>query len=213
MKRGFDAIASQGRLGAVLAQFPISFKYTEENRAHVDDLVRRFSEYPLVVEVRHLSWNKPEVLNWLASAGWDCAISISRCWGRQSVRARATSAVGYVRLHGGNHKNWFAESNVRERYDYLYSESELDHWKERVEEVAEQAATTFVVANNHNLGKAAVNALELINMLQGIRVRVPPPLLARYPNELTGIAAEQRQQRGLIPEASPEPRRDASGKK
>jgi uncharacterized protein YecE (DUF72 family) len=214
VKRGFDAIASQGRLGAVLAQFPISFKYTEENRAHVDDLVRRFSEYPLVVEVRHSSWNKPEVLNWLASAGVGlCNIDQPLLGKAIGPAARATSAVGYVRLHGRNYKNWFAESNVRERYDYLYSENELDHWKERVEEVAEQAATTFVVANNHNLGKAAVNALELINMLQGIRVRVPPPLLARYPNELTGIAAEQRQQRGLIPEASPEPRRDASGKK
>jgi len=192
VKRGFDALASQGRLGAVLAQFPISFKYSGENRSYVDRLLSRFSEYPLVLEVRHASWNQPEVLNWLASAGVGLCNIDQPLLGR-AIRpsARATSAIGYVRLHGRNYKNWFAESSVRDRYDYLYSEEELDHWKERVEEIAEQTATTFVVANNHNLGKAAVNALELVNILRGVRVPVPPPLLARYPGELASIAAPQ----------------------
>ena len=189
VKRGFDALASQGRLGAVLAQFPISFKYTDENRAYLDGLLARFSEYPLVLEIRHATWNRPEVLSWLASVGVGLCNIDQPLLGRAiGPSARATSAIGYVRLHGRNYKNWFRDSNVHDRYDYLYSERELDHWKERIEEVAEQTATTFVVANNHNLGKAAVNALELINMLERTKVRVPPPLLARYPGELTNIA-------------------------
>ncbi len=193
-KRGFDALASQGRLGAVLAQFPISFKYDHENRAYLEQLLPRFSEYPLVLEIRHSSWNRPEVLEWLASTGVGLCNIDQPLLGR-AIRpsARATSAVGYVRLHGRNYKNWFAESNVRDRYDYLYSETELDHWKERTEEIAAQTAATYVVANNHNLGKAAVNALELINLLQGSKVRVPPPLIARYPEELSKIAVSQKE--------------------
>lgn len=188
-KRGFVVLASQGRLGAVLAQFPISFKYDDENRAYLEKLLPRFSEYPLVLEIRHSSWNRPEVLQWLASTGVGLCNIDQPLLGR-AIRpsALATSAVGYVRLHGRNYKNWFAESNVRDRYDYLYSERELDHWKERTEEIAAQTAATFVVANNHNFGKAAVNALELINMLQGTKVRVPPPLLDHYRGELTGIS-------------------------
>ena len=192
--RGFDVLASQRRLGAVLAQFPISFKYSDENRAYLDALLARFSEYPLVLEIRHSSWNRPEVLAKLASAGVGLCNIDQPLHGRAiGPSARATSAIGYVRLHGRNYKNWFSESSVRDRYDYLYSERELDHWKQRIEEVAEQTATTFVVANNHNLGKAAVNALELMNMLQGTNVRVPPPLLAQYPDELTKIAAPSLQ--------------------
>lgn len=192
VKRGLDALASQGRLGAVLAQFPISFKYDEENRAYLEKLFTRFSEYPLVLEIRHASWNRPELLGWLASTGVGLCNIDQPLLGR-AVRpaARATSAIGYVRLHGRKYKNWFAESNVRDRYDYLYSRRELDHWKDRVEEISQQTENTFVVANNHNLGKAAVNALELINLLQGTKVRVPPLLLARYPDELAGMAAPQ----------------------
>ena len=189
VKRGFDVLASEGRLGAVLAQFPISFKYTDENRAYLEDLLARFGEYPLVLEIRHSTWNRPEILEWLASMGVGLCNIDQPLLGR-SIRpsAHATSGLGYVRLHGRNYKNWFAETNVRERYDYLYSERELDHWKDRIEEIAEQTTMTYVVANNHNLGKAAVNALELISMLEGEKVNVPPPLVARYPDELGKIS-------------------------
>ena len=191
VKAGLDAIASEGLLGAVLAQFPISFKYTDENQAYLDRLVSRFCEYPLVLEVRHESWNRPEILSWLAALGVGLCNIDQPLLGR-AIRpaARATSAIGYIRLHGRNYKQWFGETNVRDRYDYLYSENELMQWKERVTEVSEQTATTYVVANNHNLGKAAVNALELMNLLDRKKVAVPPPLLTAYPAQLGAIAKE-----------------------
>lgn len=189
VKRGFDALASEGRLGAVLAQFPISFKYSGENRNYLEKLLARFGEYPLVLEIRHATWNRPEVLCWLESAGVGLCNIDQPLLGR-AIRpsARATSTIGYVRLHGRNYKNWFGETNVRDRYDYLYSTRELDHWKERIEAIADQTTATYVVANNHNLGKAAVNALELLSMLEGKKVSVPPPLIARYRDELGGIS-------------------------
>jgi hypothetical protein len=53
--------------------------------------------------------------------------------------------------------------------------------------VAEKTRSTYVVTNNHYLGKGAVNALELISLLKGGKVEVPEPLRGRYP-ELEGIA-------------------------
>jgi len=47
--------------------------------------------------------------------------------------------------------------------------------------VAGSSNVTFVVANNHNLGKAAVNALELVRMLSGKKVGAPAPLVTSYP--------------------------------
>ena len=181
-KAGLDSIADEGMLGAVLMQFPISFKCTDENRIYVEGLIGRFSTYPLVLEIRHSSWNQPEILNWLAGLGVGLCNIDQPLLGR-AVRpsAQATSSIGYIRLHGRNYKQWFAETNVRDRYDYLYSVKELESWKERTVEVASKTKVTFVVANNHNLGKAAVNALELMSMLEGQKVKAPAPLLTRYP--------------------------------
>jgi uncharacterized protein YecE (DUF72 family) len=83
-------------------------------------------------------------------------------------------------LHGRNYKQRFAEANIRDRYNYRYSESEPEPWKERIEEIAGQTATTYIVANNHNLGKAAINALELIHMFEGRKIKAPPQLVAHY---------------------------------
>lgn len=181
-KAGYDAIAAEGLLGALLAQFPISFKFTDENRTYVEQLVERFRSYPLVLEIRHASWNEPEVLSWLQS------LQVGLCNIDQPLLGRAlrpssyaTSVVGYIRLHGRNYKQWFAETNVRDRYDYLYSTEELSKWKDRALEVAAKAENTYVVANNHNLGKAAVNALELIAMIEARKVQAPPTLVSHYP--------------------------------
>lgn len=181
-KAGYDSLAAENMLGALLAQFPISFKYTDENRAYVEQLVRRFRNYPLVLEIRHASWNQPEILGWLQGLQVGLCNIDQPLLGR-AVRpsAHATSVVGYIRLHGRNYRQWFAETNVRDRYDYLYSAEELAKWKDRAVEVAGKAETTYVVANNHYLGKAAVNALELISMLEDTKVDAPPTLVSHYP--------------------------------
>jgi hypothetical protein len=53
--------------------------------------------------------------------------------------------------------------------------------------VAHDAEDTYAVTNNHNLGKATVNALELRAFLTGALVPVPPLLLEHYP-ELKDVA-------------------------
>jgi uncharacterized protein YecE (DUF72 family) len=182
-KAGLDSIRRQGMLGAVLVQFPISFKCTDENRAYVEKLVATFREYPVVLEIRHASWNQSEILAWLTSLNVGLCNIDQPLLGR-AIRpgSEATSAIGYIRLHGRNYKQWFAETtNVRDRYDYLYSPKELEGWKGRVLQVAGKTRQTYVVANNHNLGKAAVNALELISMIENRKVDAPTQLVSKYP--------------------------------
>jgi uncharacterized protein YecE (DUF72 family) len=108
-----------------------------------------------------------------------------------------TSTIGYVRLHGRNYENWFADQgsadqnsgsdNRNDRYNYLYNYRELTGWKEKIESIAERAHTTYVITNNHFESKAGVNALELKAMLSGKRVLAPPTLIEKYP-ELRNIA-------------------------
>jgi len=80
---------------------------------------------------------------------------------------------------------------------------ELTPWTQRIRKVAASTAKTFVITNNHYLGKAVVNALELISMLRATKVQVPDPLRLRYP-ELEAIAASPPQSPTLFPLGSPE---------
>ena len=189
-RAGIAPILEAGRLGAVLIQFPWSFKNEPENREYLWRLQASFQEYPLVVEVRHASWITDEILDTFAALGIGLC-NIDQPLFHRSVKpsARTTSPVGYVRLHGRNYRNWFSKrADVRERYDYLYSLDELEPWAARVKSVAEAAAETYAVTNNHNLGKSTVNALELRALLGDAPAKVPPSLIESYP-ELQHIAA------------------------
>ena len=50
-----------------------------------------------------------------------------------------------------------------------------------VDDLRSKTRKTFVIANNHYKGKAAVNALEFRAALFKSRVDVPEPLLEAYP--------------------------------
>jgi uncharacterized protein YecE (DUF72 family) len=185
VRAGFDVLRAAKKLGAVLLQFPFSFHRTAETVAYLSALIKRFADYPLVVEVRHGSWDSPETLEFLRDHGVSfCNIDQPIIGRSLGPSAQTTSAVGYVRLHGRRYDTWFTDDETipaHERYNYLYTAEELAPWVTRVRKVTERARETFVITNNHFQGKAVVNALQLINILKGSKVKVPEPLRRQYP--------------------------------
>ncbi|MGA2856400.1 MAG: DUF72 domain-containing protein [Candidatus Sulfotelmatobacter sp.] len=186
-REGLDALANAGKLGALLVQFPVSFKNTSLNREYLDRLLRQFIEYPRVVEVRHSSWNDAATLDAFTqkNVGF-CNIDQPLLGRSLAPTEHVTAPIAYVRLHGRNYSEWFVDQtpesdNRNQRYNYLYKEKELEGWKERIESVAERAQTTYVITNNHFESKAGVNALELKAMVSGKRVPAPPTLIRKYP--------------------------------
>jgi uncharacterized protein YecE (DUF72 family) len=189
-KDGLDSIAIEGMLGALLAQFPISFKNTDRNRDYLDSVIEKFKQYPLVVEVRHNSWTNEGTLRYFSEKGVAfCNIDQPRLGKAVRPSQHVTSPLAYVRLHGRNYEQWFDSDSRNDRYNYLYTDPELQSWKVRIDAIAAKANKTFVVANNHFEGKAAVNALQLRHMITGRSVPVPATLLQRY-WELNEIAAK-----------------------
>jgi uncharacterized protein YecE (DUF72 family) len=193
VRAGFDVLRDAGKLGAVLLQFPFSFHRTRETTGYLEAVLRQFADYPLVVEVRHATWNVPEVFALLRELGAGfCNIDQPVIGKSLEPSARATAPTGYVRLHGRRYDTWFNDDDTipgYERYNYLYSEEELRPWAARVEKVAEAARDVYVIANNHYQGKGVVNALQLISMLSDAKMKVPEPLREKYP-ELERIASE-----------------------
>jgi uncharacterized protein YecE (DUF72 family) len=183
---GLDPLFAAERLGALLLQFPWSFRRTDANREWLDDVARSFARYPLVLEVRHASWNTAAFYDELAERGIGF-VNIDQPQFHQSIKpsATVTSPVGYVRVHGRNYQDWFRKgAGVAARYDYLYPPEELKPWVVRAREIAEAAEETFVVTNNHYRAKALVNAVMLESMLTRRKVPAPPELVAAYPDEL-----------------------------
>jgi uncharacterized protein YecE (DUF72 family) len=192
VRAGFDVLHKAGRLGAVLLQFPFSFHRSGENTAYLTTVLKRFADYPLAVEVRHASWNAPEVFALLREhhAAF-CNIDQPIIGRSLEPSSESTSPLGYIRLHGRRYDTWFSDDASipsHERYNYLYSAEELAPWTARIRTVAAETRNTFVVANNHYLGKAVVNALQLLSLLRGSKVNVPEPLRQHYP-ELDAIAS------------------------
>jgi uncharacterized protein YecE (DUF72 family) len=202
VRAGFDPLRNADKLGAVLLQFPFSFHRTPETTAYLAGILKRFGDYPLVVEVRHASWNIAATFALLRenNAGF-CNLDqpiIGRSIGPSEA---ATSPVGYIRLHGRRYDTWFADDATvptHERYNYLYSPEELAPWTSRIRKVAEKARDVFVVTNNHYQGKSVVNALQLISILKRSKVKVPEPLRQHYP-ELEEIAANPPESPTLFP--------------
>jgi uncharacterized protein YecE (DUF72 family) len=193
VRAGFDVLRDAGKLGAVLLQFPFSFHRTPENTSHLKSLLKQFADYPLVVEVRHATWNDKAFYALLheRSVGF-CNIDQPVIGRSIKPSERATSRVAYVRLHGRRYDSWFSDDPAMppsERYNYLYSEEELEPWASRIQHLAEAGDSAFVITNNHFEGKAIVNALQLVHLLTGAKVKVPDQLFQHYP-ELERIASE-----------------------
>ncbi|MDE3108644.1 MAG: DUF72 domain-containing protein [Acidobacteriota bacterium] len=202
VRAGFDVLRGADRLGAVLLQYPFSFHNTPENLDRLTRTLESFGDYPLVVEVRHSSWVVPDFFHFLHErrVGF-CNIDQPLIGRSIKPGERVTSALGYVRLHGRRYDTWFSDEPDlprHERYNYLYSEEELDPWAKRIRHVSAGTETTFVIANNHFEAKGAVNALQLIHMLSGEKVKIPETLRHRYPR-LETIASEPSAEPTLFP--------------
>lgn len=189
---GIDPLMEAGRLGAVLLQYPWSFRRTAANRRRLAETAAALGAYPLAVEVRHDSWLCDEYLAGLRAQGIAfCNIDQPEHGHGIEPTAYATGRVGYVRLHGRNQQAWFNDTLPSyERYNYLYGADELRPWVDRIVSIAEQADETYVVTNNHFQGKAVANAFEILAALGRPPRALPEELTAAYPRLRAMIAAD-----------------------
>lgn len=202
-KEGLKPMQAAGKLGALLMQFPWSFRFTAENREFFIRLRRAFSGYPLVAEMRHSSWMAEEAVGtFLDYRVGFCNIDQPEYTRAMPPTSFLTSSVGYVRLHGRNPKNSlgaYDPSAARSRqHDYLYSEAELSEWAKRIERIGRFAESTFVIFNNDAAAKSVVNALELQAMLTGARPSAPRELRRRFPVELENFSPAHSEQQCLF---------------
>ncbi len=155
-----------GKFSGFLAQFPYSFKNTPENREYLVQTKALCAEYPLFVEFRNWTWNRPELFEFLKEnqIGY-VNVDEPPLKGLLPRQAIATTDIAYVRFHGRNSQNWWEGTNET-RYDYLYSQHELEEWLYPLTDLIRRTVKTFIFFNNHPKGKAIRNAWMLKELLK-----------------------------------------------
>lgn len=176
-------VLAAGKLGPVLAQFPWSFRYTPAAVDRLRRIADAFAAFDRFFEVRHSSWARPEALAALGACGGYCNIDQPALRDCLPPSDHVFGRNAYVRLHGRNAANWFAEGlPAFERYNYLYSIPELREWVARLNAIRDRAQEAYVFTNNHFRGQGVANALQIRALITSARVDVPPDLLAAYPS-------------------------------
>ena len=164
-REGLSPLVTQGRLAAVLLQFPYSFGYTPQTRAHLAGLCDALGDLPLAVEFRKRDWQRDTVTEGLRARGVTLvSVDEPALPGLPVASAETTGRFAYVRFHGRNNAAWWTGDNAS-RYDYLYSPEELAEWMDRIRAILEHVPMLLLFFNNHWRGNAAKNARDMRMLL------------------------------------------------
>ncbi len=194
-RSALDPIASAGKLAAVLAQFPPSFKSDNASREYLSWLLDAFVDYPVAVELRHRSWSDDtertsRLLGQFGSA-WVQIDEPKFHFSIQQSHQPNVPGFYYMRLHGRNADAWWHHDRPEQRYDYLYTPTELRPIAETVATARRRVGQVYLYLNNHFAAKSVANAVQLKRALELPAPGVyPNSFVTRYP-ELEGIVATE----------------------
>jgi uncharacterized protein YecE (DUF72 family) len=186
-KRGIDPIASAGKLGALLAQFPPSFKSDAASLEYLNSLLEAFAGYKLAVELRHRSWSDAfsGTLSLLKTHG-AAFVQIDEPKFRLSIAQNQLPNIPtfyYMRLHGRNAAQWWKHDKAEDRYNYLYSAGEISEFVETVDAARAIVKKAYLYTNNHFSAKSVANAAMIKKQLgEPLEGEYREEFLARYPD-------------------------------
>jgi uncharacterized protein YecE (DUF72 family) len=189
-RQAIEPIAAAGKLGALLAQFPPSFKNDANARGYLEWLLTAFKDYPLAVELRHKSFSDDPVKTLALLSEFGAAlVQIDEPKFRLSIRQNLLPNVRtfyYMRLHGRNAAQWWKHDASEDRYNYLYSDEELEPFAEAAQEAARSVKKAYLYANNHFSAKSVANAATKSKLGQPLPGAYPEAFVDRYP-DLKGL--------------------------
>jgi len=157
-KHALTPLQDANKFGAVLAQFPNSFRATDESRAYLTWFREQLDTLPIVIEFRNKEWLNEETYALLKTLELGFCSVDEPFFPRV---ARVTGPIAYVRFHGRNAQKWWRHEHAWERYDYTYSPEELQEWAPKIQEMDQLAEKTFVFSNNHYRAQGIDTARQL----------------------------------------------------
>ncbi len=176
-----EPLRDSGKLTAVHYQFPPWFTNRPDNRGVLLGVRERHPDDIIAVEFRHRSWfdadawpRTEDLLRELDAVyvGVDAPQLGS---GTAPPHLAITSRrLCIARFHGRNYQTWYKRSATSaERFDYLYTPTQLQSWVPAIQAAAAQDVPVHVLLNNNASNYAVVNAFDMAALL-GVPVPRPP---------------------------------------
>jgi uncharacterized protein YecE (DUF72 family) len=185
-----EPLRAAGKLGGILFQFPPYVVYKDRSLDYLRWAREQLGADQMLVEFRHASWfdddHRDETLRFLEELGaGHVIVDAPRIEGAKNLIptvVAVTSPTAYVRFHGRNAETWNKRGgSAADRFDYLYSEAELEEWVNPLRELAGQAGEAYAFFNNNatspdgkggRMAQAAANAKALQRLLQAANLPV-----------------------------------------
>src|SRR6185503_10652141 len=127
-----EPLASAGRLGSLLFQFPPWFTISRANKQYLLECKRRCEPWRMCVELRSGLWMSPEnaheTMAFLTSYAVPYAVVDMPQGNRSSIPpiVAATADLAVVRFHAHSQKR--DSKDISERFGYRYHQEELAQW-------------------------------------------------------------------------------------
>jgi len=176
-KQSLEPLAQSGKLGALLVQFPPSFRNEAYSRQIIGALANTFGQYRLALELRHRSWSDDPATEKMLrglNIAW-VQIDEPKFGSSIAPEVPVTADMAYFRFHGRKAADWWT-GDAETRYKYLYSEQEMEELARKVRKAAAQTKLLFAFFNNHWKAYAPKNANDMKKALQLSFADIPVPL-------------------------------------
>ena len=146
-----EPLREAGRLGGILMQFPPYVVPKPRSYEYLEWAREQLAGYEMLVEFRHKAWfeDPAEPLAFLEQHGMTY-VTVDAPPDVIPLVVGRTSGTAYVRFHGRNRGTWFKRTgSTAERFDYLYSPTELREWAKTLRGLGGEAEVVYAMFNNN----------------------------------------------------------------
>ncbi len=163
-----------GKLGVLLLQLPPSFGPRRHQLHELEHLLSLLQDYKLAVELRNRDWVEGMQLEattdffqqrHLIFVAVDTP-AVEHFKLMPNIDITTHPRVGYLRAHGRNARGYLTGKTVAERFDYDYSDEELEEIGERAIRLSESLDEMHLVFNNNRGAYAPKAALKMKHILE-----------------------------------------------
>jgi uncharacterized protein YecE (DUF72 family) len=175
--RSMSILQREKKLGILLLQLSPAFSPRKHELAELETLLGALADYSVAIELRNRNWAVGEQLrstiDFLRShraifVNVDAPSADHFTIMPSDLNEVTNPAQAYLRLHGRNAKGYLTGKTVAARFNYDYSDEEIEEVAERSGKLAEQARDVHVVFNNNALDFAPRAALRLRKALDQV---------------------------------------------
>jgi uncharacterized protein YecE (DUF72 family) len=185
--RSISMMWASGKLGALLLQLSPAFSPRQHELREIEPLIDAAQDYPFAVEFRNRNWVDGDQCESTMDFLRDHQVAFVNVDAPEAghftimptgLNTVTNHYITYLRLHGRNAQAYLTGKTVAARFNYDYSDAEIDEVAQRSRRLAKEAEQVHVVFNNNALDYAPRAASRLRKALgQIISARPQTPEL------------------------------------